>query len=159
MKIKAGDRFKCIKSLSKRDINWVVTTVYNKGYIYSSTLDNHIIDDIGYNRNVVALKLPIEEYFIKLNKYDEANPRINHPEYYNDHPSGVECIDIARHYCFSIGNAIKYLWRAGLKTEKGLTSVEKELEDLEKAIWYINDRIKTLKKGYSGPSSNKNGTE
>lgn len=159
MKIKAGDRFKCIKSLSKRDINWVVTTVYNKGYIYSSTLDNHIIDDIGYNRNVVALKLPIEEYFIKLNKYDGANPRINHPEYYNDHPSGVECIDIARHYCFSIGNAIKYLWRAGLKTEKGLTSVEKELEDLEKAIWYINDRIKTLKKGYSGPSSNKNGTE
>lgn len=159
MKIKAGDRFKCIKSLSKRDINWVVTTVYNKGYIYSSTLDNHIIDDIGYNRNVVALKLPIEEYFIKLNKYDETNPRINHPEYYNKHPSGVECIDITRHYCFSIGNAIKYLWRAGLKTEEGLTSVEKELEDLRKAIWYINDRIQTLKKGYSGPSSDKNGTE
>jgi hypothetical protein len=159
MKIKAGDRFKCIKSLSKRDINWVVTTVYNKGYIYSSTLDNHIIDDIGYNRNVVALKLPIEEYFIKLNKYDETNPRINHPEYYNKHPSGVECIDITRHYCFSIGNAIKYLWRAGLKTEEGLTSVEKELEDLEKAIWYINDRIETLKKGCSDPSSNKNGTK
>ena len=93
------------------------------------------------------------------NKYDETNPRINHPEYYNKHPSGVECIDITRHYCFSIGNAIKYLWRAGLKTEEGLTSVEKELEDLEKAIWYINDRIETLKKGCSDPSSNKNGTK
>lgn len=70
--------------------------------------------------------------------------RIN-PDYYKSHPSGVECIDITRHYCFSIGNAIKYLWRAGLKTEEGLQDREKEIEDLRKAIWYINDRIDQLK--------------
>jgi hypothetical protein len=70
--------------------------------------------------------------------------RIN-PDYYKSHPSGVECIDITRHYCFSIGNAIKYLWRAGLKTEEGLQDREKEIEDLHKAIWYINDRIDQLK--------------
>lgn len=70
--------------------------------------------------------------------------RIN-PDYYKLHPSGVECIDITRHYCFSIGNAIKYLWRAGLKTEEGLQDREKEIEDLRKAIWYINDRIEQLK--------------
>ena len=70
--------------------------------------------------------------------------RIN-PDYYKKHPSGVECIDITRHYCFSIGNAIKYLWRAGLKTEEGLQDREKEIEDLRKAIWYINDRIEQLK--------------
>lgn len=69
--------------------------------------------------------------------------RIN-PKYYKEHPSGVECIDITRHYCFDIGNAIKYLWRAGLKTENGLTNVDKEIEDLNKAIWYIQDRIKQL---------------
>ena len=76
---------------------------------------------------------------------DEEN-RIAHPEYYTAHPSGIECIDIARHYIFDIGCAIKYLWRAGLKTEEGLTSKEKEIEDLKKAIWYIEDRISTLQK-------------
>ena len=32
--------------------------------------------------------------------------KVNHPNHYTSHPSGVECIDIARHYCFDIGNAI-----------------------------------------------------
>lgn len=70
--------------------------------------------------------------------------RVNHPDYYNSHPSGIECIDIIRHYCFDIGNAIKYLWRAGLKKEIGLDEKQKEIEDLKKAIWYIKDRIKML---------------
>lgn len=70
---------------------------------------------------------------------------VNHPEWYTKHPSGIECIEIIRHYCFSIGNAIKYLWRAGLKKEMGLGDREKEIEDLRKAIWYINDRIHQLK--------------
>ena len=44
-----------------------------------------------------------------------------------------------------IGNAIKYLWRAGLKQDADKTERDKEIEDLEKAVWYINDRIKQLK--------------
>ena len=71
---------------------------------------------------------------------------VNHPQYYTSHPSGVECIEITRHYCFSIGNAIKYLWRAGLKKDFYLDDKQKEIEDLQKAIWYINDRIKQLEK-------------
>ena len=70
---------------------------------------------------------------------------VNHPHHYTSHPSGVECIQITRHYCFAIGNAIKYLWRAGLKQDVGTPPKEKEIQDLEKAIWYINDRIKQLK--------------
>lgn len=70
--------------------------------------------------------------------------KINHPTWYNNHPSGIECIDIARHYCFSIGNAFKYLWRAGLKVNDGENNIDKEIEDLEKAIWYITDRINEL---------------
>lgn len=69
---------------------------------------------------------------------------VNHPAYYNSSPSGIECIEIARHYCFSIGNAIKYLWRAGLKKDASMSDRLKEIEDLNKAIWYINDRIKQL---------------
>ena len=73
-----------------------------------------------------------------------SNDNVNHPSHYTSHPSGVECITITRHYFFAIGNAIKYLWRAGLKQEEGLTDKQKEIEDLKKAVWYINDRIKQL---------------
>lgn len=69
---------------------------------------------------------------------------VNHPKHYNDNPSGIECIDVVRYYDFDIGNAIKYLWRCGLKTEGGMSAKEKEIEDLKKAIWYIEDRIKML---------------
>lgn len=70
--------------------------------------------------------------------------KVNHPHYYCSHPSGYECIDITEHYDFCVGNAIKYLWRAGLKCEEGYTNVEKEIEDLKKAAWYINRKIKYL---------------
>ena len=75
----------------------------------------------------------------------ESYDNVNHPKHYTSHPSGVECIEIARYYPYSIGCAIKYLWRAGLKTDTSLSDKEKTIEDLEKAIWYINDRIKQLK--------------
>ena len=78
---------------------------------------------------------------------------VNHPKHYNSHPSGVECIDIIRHYCYDIGAAIKYLWRAGLKTEEGMTDRDKEIEDLRKAIWYINDRIRQLQTESSSDAS------
>lgn len=70
---------------------------------------------------------------------------VNHPKHYNSDPSGIECIEVARHRNFNVGNALKYLWRAGLKQEEGLSSKEKQIEDLNKAIWYINDEIKRIK--------------
>lgn len=86
-------------------------------------------------------------YLIKMNNMED---NVNHPKWYTQHPSGIECIEITRHYCFSIGNAIKYLWRAGLKKEMGLEDVEKEKEDLKKAIWYIKDRIQQLENDKTG---------
>lgn len=82
----------------------------------------------------------VMKYLMETKKEDN----VNHPKHYTSHPSGIECIEITRHYCFSIGNAIKYLWRAGLKVDVGLTDKQKEIEDLNKAIWYIKDRIKQL---------------
>ena len=72
---------------------------------------------------------------------------INHPSHYTSHQSGIECIDIAEHHGFCIGNAIKYLWRAGLKSEDGISKKEKQIEDLKKAIWYIKREIKHLSNG------------
>jgi len=76
-----------------------------------------------------------------------AEDNVNHPKHYTSHPSGVECIEIVQHHDFCIGNAIKYLWRAGLKTEVGMMDKDKHIEDLEKAIWYINREIQMLVDG------------
>jgi len=64
---------------------------------------------------------------------------VNHPSHYVEHPSGVECITITEHFNFCIGNAIKYLWRSGLK--------KNEVEDLRKAIWYIEREIERINNG------------
>lgn len=68
-----------------------------------------------------------------------AKEMVNHPSHYNSHPAGIECIDVIRHYVCDIANAIKYLWRAGLKAELGKDDADKEIEDLKKALWYIED--------------------
>ena len=58
---------------------------------------------------------------------------VNHPPHYTSHPSGVECITITEHMGFNLGNALKYIWRADLKGNA--------VEDLEKAIFYINREL------------------
>ena len=58
---------------------------------------------------------------------------VNHPTHYTAHPSGVECIQITEHMGFNLGNAIKYIWRAGLKGNGA--------QDLQKAVFYLNDEI------------------
>jgi len=63
---------------------------------------------------------------------------VNYPPHYRTHPSGVECIEITEHMNFCLGNAVKYIWRAGLKKDA--------VEDLNKAVWYINREIKKLEK-------------
>lgn len=63
---------------------------------------------------------------------------VNHPPHYTAHPSGVECIQVTEHMGFCLGNAVKYIWRAGLKSDDPVT-------DLEKARWYIEREIKRLK--------------
>lgn len=63
---------------------------------------------------------------------------VNHPQHYQGE-NGIECIEVIRHYSCDIANALKYLMRAGKKHEMGMPNVEKEIEDLQKALWYIDD--------------------
>jgi hypothetical protein len=58
-------------------------------------------------------------------------------DHYRKHPSGVECITVAEHFNFNLGNVLKYVWRAGHK--------ENELDDLVKAQYYIEREIIRLK--------------
>lgn len=72
------------------------------------------------------------------------NDQVNHPKHYTSDPSGIECIDVTRHRNFNIGNAIKYLWRTGLKEDKDRKLIDKQVEDLNKAVWYLVDEIHRL---------------
>ena len=98
---------------------------------------------------------------------------VNHPKHYTwlTDICGIEVIDITRHMDFDLGNALKYILRAGHKSEEGYTNRQKEIEDLnqqieemkmefernkklndkdktiedlKKARWYIDDKIKML---------------
>jgi hypothetical protein len=75
-------------------------------------------------------------------KFSITVDQVNHPTHYTTDPSGVECIQITRHRNFNIGNAFKYLWRAGIKNEST------HIEDLKKAIFYIQDEINRLEGKY-----------
>ena len=76
----------------------------------------------------------------------EKEDKVNSPSHYSylKKLCGIEVIDITRHMDFDLGNAIKYILRAGHKTEEGYDNRSKTIEDLKKAIFYINDKIKTL---------------
>ena len=70
----------------------------------------------------------------------ENKEMINHPSHYGGSENVYEVIKIIESLKldFHIGNALKYIVRAGKKNQ------EKELEDLQKAIWYIERKIKLL---------------
>ena len=66
---------------------------------------------------------------------------------------GLQAIDVVEVFDlnFSRGNAIKYILRAGRKAEEGYDELTKEVEDLNKAVWYINreiDRVKGVHDGH-----------
>lgn len=70
--------------------------------------------------------------------YPHVSDPVNHPPHYTAHPSGIECIQITEHMGFCLGNAVKYIWRADLKNDA--------IEDLKKAVWYIQREIERRSK-------------
>lgn len=107
---------------------------------------------IGYDEDWFKVHLDVDDYLEEQSgsmviwqrhtqpeELPFIDDEVNQPSHYTSHPSGIECIEITRHHDFAIGNAIKYLWRAGLKNS------DNEVQDLEKAAWYIQDKIKQLK--------------
>jgi hypothetical protein len=92
----------------------------NNGYYYFA--DHYLYTE---HSTIIAVR-PVKQL--------ECNDPVNSPDHYNGHPSGIECIEVTKHYSFCIGNAIKYIWR---HKDKG-----KRVEDLKKAVWYLEQQIK-----------------
>lgn len=69
--------------------------------------------------------------------------QINHPKYYGGGDNPYEAIKVieAWELGFNLGNALKYISRAGKK------DADTTIQDLEKARWYLDREIQKLKQG------------
>jgi len=67
---------------------------------------------------------------------------VDHPQHYK-RGNAPECIELVRWMNFNLGSAIKYLYRAGLK------GGNPTVQDLKKALWYIQDEINKLEGKYN----------
>ena len=88
--------------------------------------------------------------------YDKIkeDENVSHPSHYTwlKDKCGIEVIDITRHLDFDLGNAIKYILRAGRKpiVNENLSDgfLRAAIQDLKKALFYINDKIDMLENEY-----------
>lgn len=124
--------------------------------------DNHTFILTKSNGSVKTMNASDPEIFINsgyivqtFNTKDDNVPvverarqnMVEHPSHYSwlKKKCGVEPNDIMRYFDSNIGQVLKYCMRAGHKSELGMTDKEKQIEDLEKALFYLKDEIKLLR--------------
>lgn len=121
------------------DNNWPELGNFEKYAEYYSPEDGKI--SIGEE----VVTIDVKGAFVE-SKFYKKDDKVEHPQHYTwlKDLCGIEVIDITRHMNFNLGNVVKYTLRAGHKSEKGYSDKEKQIEDLKKARFYINDEIKRL---------------
>ena len=123
----------------KNGLTWLCTSVSfgNKLFAYFTTEN---IMEFGLKFDIVT-----KDEGETANKKTE---QVSHPSHYAwlKDLCGVEPLDICRHLDFNTGNAIKYLLCKD-KVDGNKTKTEKRIEDLRKAVFYIQDEIKLLEHG------------
>ena len=102
------------------------------------------------DKNAFEIDIPIPFEEITKNGTivtEEKEEMVNHPNHYAwlKELCGIEPIDICRHLDFNCGSAVKYLLRKG-KKEMNLSEREQRVQDLSKAIFYLQDEIDMIKK-------------
>ena len=149
--IKKGESYTCIKTVcmdgNPKDI------AYKKGKIYVSDVDGSLKDEDGTTHYWNNIK-DFNKYFIKggISIKEDKEDRVNHPSHYTwlEKLCGIEVIDITRHMNFNLGNVIKYVLRSGHKSEEGMSDKQKRIEDLKKAVFYLNDEINRIENDKEG---------
>ncbi len=105
---------------------------------YKVFMGDRCVYDIGEK-----LKETTEEFKEKLKRKEDA---VNHPSHYTS--GKIEVIDYItdQKLDFALGNVIKYVSRAGKKHENGIDDMDKMIQDLEKAQFYLRHKINVLKR-------------
>lgn len=136
----------------KNDINNTYLRLNENGIIYiddfNSTKDpTPDVDKVvkqhnwdGYNKYYIDGVFWAQKQFLNLEHMSEKKENVNHPQHYGGENNTYEAIKVidAWGLNFALGNTVKYISRAGKK------DVEKEIEDLKKALWYLNHHIQKL---------------
>lgn len=137
IEFKAGNYYLCTKDyIINKQLAFKRKHLYlckEDGILEGCNKELYHLDNVNFKEDIFRIRFKMED-------------NVNHPPHYTwlKDKCGIEVIDITRHMDFCLGNAIKYILRAGHKQEASMSNKEKEIEDLKKAIWYINDRIKQL---------------
>lgn len=139
IEFKAGNYYLCTKDyIINKQLAFKRKHLYlckEDGVLEGCNKELYLLDNVDFKEDIFRIRFKMED-------------NVNHPPHYTwlKDKCGIEVIDITRHMDFCLGNSIKYILRAGHKQEVSMSNKEKEIEDLKKAIWYINDRIKQLEK-------------
>lgn len=97
-------------------------------------------------------KMKNERFLDRELSIEDKEDKVNHPSHYTwlKKLCGIEVIDITRHMNFNLGNVVKYVLRSGHKSEQGMSDKQKQIEDLKKARFYIDDEIRRLENDKEG---------
>lgn len=138
-KLNVGDEVICRISTNNTHANFVYKLKGFYGTKVRITLPYH---EVEYSIPTQQFIHCFDVFKNNMTKQD----RVEHPSHYTwlKDLCGIEVIDITRHMNFNLGNTIKYVLRAGHKSEEGLSDKQKHIEDLKKALFYIKDEIKRL---------------
>lgn len=137
IEFKAGNYYLCTKDyIINKQLAFKRKHLYlckEDGVLEGCNKELYHLDNVNFKEDIFRIRFKMED-------------NVNHPPHYTwlKDKCGIEVIDITRHMDFCLGNSIKYILRAGHKQEVSMSNKEKEIEDLKKAIFYINDRIKQL---------------
>lgn len=120
---------------------------YSRGYSKGLIDGRFYAPSIGcipnYVRRLYGLPIIKPDELVKGVIVDKTpkTDSVNHPKHYTD--GKIEVIEYIedKKLGFCLGNAVKYISRAGKKDP------DKEVEDLKKAIWYLERRITEIKEG------------
>lgn len=124
-----------IQNCTKEKIKHILKMQHGHQSAETTLIQDKILQDLG---------VTIDS--ININHNQTSDDPVNHPSYYAD--GNIEVIDYIedKKLGYHLGTAIKYISRAGKKREQGMTDKEKEIQDLQKAAWFINRKIEQLQK-------------
>lgn len=162
--IKVGLKFRICKADEQGTVTYLEDGRVRPNIV---RLDLEIVDKRKVDCECKLIDSEVDEIYILLKdimQYGEILPiakkecerikkeseQVNYPSHYAwlKDLCGVEPLDICRHLDFNVGNSLKYLLRKD-KVDGNKTKIEKRVEDLRKAIFYIEDEIKLLENGKS----------
>ena len=144
--------------IRKSDLEYIISSGFIKIIDPNDIYDSFVIKFVNMVDGSCVISFPerdgtigvnmdkLAKVSVVVNKFTNKNAeQVSHPSHYAwlKDLCGVEPLDICRHLDFNTGNAIKYLLRKD-KVDGNKTKTEKRIEDLHKAIFYINDEINKL---------------